>query len=353
MRKGSIATTKMNASGPACRVLDMLRKLRGKIDGMLLENAFHTLSWVGKLHPRARPERHGVEVLEDIPYRDTSLVEHRLDVYRPIERKGPLPVVLYVHGGAFSILSKETHWIMALAFARRGFVVFNINYRLAPGHKYPAAIEDVCRAYAWLARNAELYGGDPERIVLSGESAGANLVTSLSLATTYERPEPWARAVFETGLVPRVVVPKCGVFQVTDCSRFARRRSIPTWLASQLERTERSYLGDGRGGRVQPTHERFFDLADPVVALERGEPPARTLPRFLIGCGTKDPLLDDSRRLAAAVEKLGARTKLLVYAGEIHAFQAFVWRPNAKDYWNQCHRFVGEALEPAVEAALT
>ena len=83
---------------------------------------------------------------------------------------------------------------------------------------------------------------------------------------------------------------------------------------------------------------------NPVVALERGEQPARPLPRFLIGCGTKDPLLDDSRRLAAAVEKLGARTKLLVFAGEVHAFQAFVWRQSARDYWNQCHAFVAEAL---------
>src|SRR5262245_54160327 len=112
-------------SETACRLLSMIRRLRGKLDGLLLERAFHGLSWLGSLHPRARPERHGLEVLRDIPYRDTALPEHRLDVYRPIERKGPLPVVLYVHGGAFCILSKETHWIMALAFARRGFVVFN------------------------------------------------------------------------------------------------------------------------------------------------------------------------------------------------------------------------------------
>jgi acetyl esterase len=318
----------------------MLHKVRARLDGLVVEHAFRSLSWLGQLHPRAKPETHGVEVLRDIPYRDTAHADHRLDVYRPIERKGPLPVVLYVHGGGFCILSKETHWIMALAFARRGFVVFNMNYRLAPANKYPAAIEDVCRAYAWLARNAELYGGDPERTILAGESAGANLVTSLSLATSYERPEPWARAAFEAGVQPRVVIPACGIHQVSDTQRFSRRRPYPDWLVRQLAGIERAYLG-----RVEPTHDRFFDLADPLVALERGEPPARPLPRYLIGCGTKDPLLDDSRRLAAAVEKLGATSKLLVYPGEVHAFHAFVWRENARDYWQQCHGFLRESLE--------
>jgi acetyl esterase len=316
----------------------MLRKLRSKIDGFLIEGAFHSLARLGQLHPRAKPESHGVEVLRDIPYRDTSLAEHRLDVYRPIERKGLLPVVLYVHGGGFCILSKDTHWIMGLAFARRGYVVFNINYRLAPANKYPGAIEDVSRAWTWLAKNAELYGGDPSRIVVAGESAGANLVTALSVATSYEREEPWARAAFEAGQ-PRVVVAHCGLHQVSDTKRFARREKYPDWLARAIERCERAYVGG-----VEQRGERFFDLADPVVALERGEPPARPLPSYLVACGTKDPLLDDSRRLASAVERLSGPAKLLVYPGEVHAFHAFIWRQSARDYWNACHDFVRAEL---------
>ncbi len=322
----------------------MIHKLRAKIDGLLIERTFRGLAWLGQLHPRARPERHGVEVLRDIPYRDTHGHEHRLDVWRPTGRSERLPVVLYVHGGGFSILSKETHWIMALAFARRGFVVFNINYRLAPANKYPAAIEDVCRAYTWVARNAELYGGDAERMILAGESAGANLVTALAYATSYERPEPWARAAFEAPARPRVVVPACGLLQVSDTKRFQRRRPIPDWLSRQLGGVERAYLGGVKPGGVEATHDRFFDLADPLVAFERGEAPARPLPRFLVGCGTRDPLLDDSRRLAAAVEKLGGTAKLLVYPGEVHAFQAFVWREHARSYWNECHDFIARGL---------
>ena len=115
-----------------------------------MEAFFTTASRLGRLHPKAKPERHGVELIENIPYIDDGNDAHLLDVYRPKERSGPCPVLVYVHGGAFSILSKDTHWLMALAFARRGFVVFNINYRLAPKHPFPAAIEDACRAGAWI-----------------------------------------------------------------------------------------------------------------------------------------------------------------------------------------------------------
>lgn len=98
------------------RRVEALRRSAGKV---LASSLFHGLSAAGKLHPLARPERHDVEVIRDVVYRDRARAEHRLDVYRPRQGSGPWPVVLYVHGGAFQILSKDTHWIMGLAFARR------------------------------------------------------------------------------------------------------------------------------------------------------------------------------------------------------------------------------------------
>src|SRR6266568_8892552 len=171
------------------RSMPALKLLRMKAGALFVDNAFRGLSRLGRLHPRADPGRHGVEVLRDIAYLPTGQRAHTLDVYRPRDRSGPLPVVLYVHGGGFRILSKETHWLMALAFARRGFIVFNINYRLAPLEPYPAAIADACAAYVWVERNAARYGGDTSRLVLAGESAGANLVTALTLTAVMPRPE--------------------------------------------------------------------------------------------------------------------------------------------------------------------
>src|SRR5215471_9419144 len=200
--------------GHAAHRAESLRRRAGAI---FIEGAFRGLARLGKLDPRAKPSRYGVEVIRNLPYQPTGLEAHRLDVYQPeANARRPLPVVLYIHGGGFRILSKETHWAMGLAFARRGFLVMNINYRLAPAARFPAAIEDACAAYLWTVENAERFGGDADRIILAGESAGANLATSLALCASTRRPEPFARAVFDSGVVPRAVLPACGLFQVSD-----------------------------------------------------------------------------------------------------------------------------------------
>ena len=161
---------------------EALRGLGLRAEALVIGSVFETMARLGRCDPRSRPERHGVEVTADVPYKAPGGREHQLDIYRPANAQGPLPVVLYVHGGGFRLLSKDTHWVMGLAFARQGYLVFNINYRLAPQHPFPAAIDDVCAAYGWVAENAAQYGGDVGRLALAGESAGANLVTALAVA---------------------------------------------------------------------------------------------------------------------------------------------------------------------------
>ena len=78
--------------------------------------------------------------------------------------------------------SKDTHHGIALAYADNGHVVFNLNYRLAPKYGYPAALEDIARAYQWVVKNADRYGGNPEKIIVGGESAGGNLTLALAAA---------------------------------------------------------------------------------------------------------------------------------------------------------------------------
>ena len=315
-------------------------KLRRQTGALLVDNFFRGISRAGKLHPHAQPHRHDVEVLEDVPYRDTGLGEHRLDVYRPAGiRRGELsqaPVVLYVHGGGFRILSKETHWIMGLAYARRGYLVFNISYRLAPRHPFPAAVEDAGAALAWVRDNAARYGGDPERLVLAGESAGANLVTSLSLVTSYRRPEPWARELFDSGISPKAVVAACGILQVFGVERFKRRwPHMKSFIEDRLHEVSDSYLGD-----LSRVPEETRELADPLLVLEEGRRPDRPLPAFFAPCGTKDPLMDDTRRLAAALERMGTPCEARYYPGELHAFHALVFRPNAKKCWSHTYGFL-------------
>jgi acetyl esterase len=312
---------------------------------------------LGRLHPKAKPSLHGVELVRDIAYAPGGS-EHLLDVYRPAGGGGPWPALLYVHGGGFRILSKDSHWVMGLALASVGYTVFNINYRLAPTHPFPAALEDVRQAYGWLLEHAPGFGGDPGRVVLAGESAGANLVTALTVALCYRREEPWGRACWELGVVPRAVLPACGLLQVSDCARFGRRvkrrrgrwaarvagvatRPMLRWIHEHLEEVETSYLGKtGLSAEAQA-------LASPLLVLERGAPPDRPLPPFFASAGTWDPLLDDTRRLKAALDRLGAPCEARYYPRQLHAFHAFVWREPARQCWRDIYDFLDEQVGPS------
>ncbi|MCC6524487.1 MAG: alpha/beta hydrolase [Polyangiaceae bacterium] len=332
---------RVRARARAGRQLRLHEQLRHKLGQFAVDGFFHTAARLGKLHPAARPERHGVEIHRDLGYLATGLAEHRLDVYRPRERSGPLPAVFYVHGGGFRILSKDTHWLMGLAFARAGYVVFNVSYRLAPTHPFPAGLGDVADALGWVADNAAHFGARLDRLAFAGESAGANLVTALGLMTCYRRPEPFAARVFELGLVPRAVLPYCGILQVSDSARFLRRKpALGAFLDDRLCEVEHAYLGDDL--------ERYgasLDLADPLVVLERGDPPTRALPPFFVAVGTRDPLLDDTRRLKAALDRLGTPCEARYYEGEVHAFHALVWRKQARRCWADSYAFLRQHLD--------
>src|SRR5439155_22622271 len=261
---------------------------RRHIGDVVVRGFFHTASRLGRLHPNAKPERHAVEHLRDIRYQDGDLAEHLLDVYRPVHATNgfrkysgpPWPVVFYIHGGGFRFLSKDTHWVMALSFARAGYLVFNVSYRLAPRHPFPAAVEDVCDAWRYAMERAAEFGGDRTRVVVAGESAGANVATTLTLATCYERAEPYARKVFDVGIVPRACLPMCGILQVSDPARFARGKKLSRFLADRLEEVSEAYLF----GHEHATPEEL-ELADPLRVLERGDRPARPLPPFFAGVG--------------------------------------------------------------------
>ncbi|MCW5805091.1 MAG: alpha/beta hydrolase [Deltaproteobacteria bacterium] len=309
------------------------------------ETFLETLAGAASFHPAASPKRHGVHVERDLIYGDDARW-HQLDLYKPISRPKPWPTILYVHGGAFHLLSKDTHWLMGLVFARYGYLVANISYRLAPKHPYPAAIEDTCTAYRWLAKHLEDLGGDPARVAVAGESAGGNLVTSLTLAACQRRPEPWARAVHDTGLVPKAALPFCAMLEVSNPGRFSARRRLPWWVDGMIHDASSSYL-HGHAAGVRPE----LELADPLRVLEdqgrlahvqRGFD--RPLPAFFAPVGTRDPLLDDTRRLEKALAALNVPCEARYYPGGIHAFHAMVWDPAARRCWRDALAFLDRHL---------
>lgn len=291
-------------------------------------------------HPGSDPALYGVRVMRDVRYGDPSVPEHTLDIYMPdAPPPGPMPVVLYVHGGGFRLLSKETHWMMAVAFARRGYLVLNIDYRLAPEHPFPAALQDVNRAWLWLLDHAERLGGDLGRIVVAGESAGANLVTSLAIETSYLRPEPWAREVFDRGVQPSAVMAACGIYQVSGVERLMDQVPVPRLVGDWLLEMRDGYLG---GTYHETTSD--IELADPLTILERGQRPVRPLPPFFLPVGGADVLVDDTLRLARALDALGVPQAHEIYDGEPHAFHMLTWRAASKRLWKDTFHFLATHL---------
>jgi acetyl esterase/lipase len=110
-----------------------------------------------------------------------------LDVYRPLEARGPAPVVVFLYGGRWSSGSRDEYRLVGDALTRRGWVAVIPDYRLAPAATFPAWVEDGARAVRWARDNAARFGGDTARIFVVGHSAGGHTAALLALDERFLR----------------------------------------------------------------------------------------------------------------------------------------------------------------------
>jgi acetyl esterase/lipase len=132
-----------------------------------------------------------IKVVKDVPYVDGSKDSmHKLDIYLP-ESKLPAPVLFWVHGGGLTGDDRDStdNTGVGFRFAREGFVTVVISYRLSPQVMHPAHVQDVAKAFAWTVRNIASHGGDANKIIVSGHSAGAYLVGLLAYDSRYLQHE--------------------------------------------------------------------------------------------------------------------------------------------------------------------
>ncbi len=215
----------------------------------------------------------------------------------PGERlEGPSPgdiVLLYLHGGGYFGCSAETHRPITAFFALQGFRVFAPDYRLAPEHRFPAAIEDAVAFYRALLSAGYL----PQNIVVAGESAGGGLTLSLLLALRAAGvPLPAAAALFS----PWTDLAATGDSIRTNSNRCAMFHGAGVAFSA------RYYLGD-----TDPRNP----LASPLYANLAGLPP------LLIHVGADEVLRDDSTRLAARARAAGVSVELKIWPVVPHAWQ--------------------------------
>ncbi len=229
--------------------------------------------------------------------------------------------LLYLHGGGYAICSPFTHRALAANLGKAaGLNALVPDYRLAPEHPFPAAIDDAVAAYRWLLEQ----GAPSERIVIAGDSAGGGLTlaTMLKLRDTGE-PLPGAAAVISpwTDLA------------VTGESVKTRQKDDPMLYRSGLIEYAQLYLGD---------HDCKDPLASPLYADFAGFPP------LIIHVGTAEILHDDATRLAERAQAAGVDVSLHVYDDMMHVWHYYAGvLPEADTAIEQIGQFLRAKLNHA------
>jgi len=226
----------------------------------------------------------------------------KVRVYRPAAEGAATsagrPLVVYFHGGGFALGSLDMgNWICGLVASSVGAVVVSADYRLAPSHVFPAAVEDCYAALAWAAGNAAELGATG-RIGVMGESAGGNLA-AVSCLIARERGGP---AISHQALI----------YPATDMTRVASATAdphAPFLSAAEISAYKRLYLG--------PDEDAANPWASPLLADHAGLPPA------LIQVGEHDPIRDDGVRYAEALRAAGVPVRFTEYVGMTHGFVNF------------------------------
>jgi phosphinothricin tripeptide acetyl hydrolase len=209
----------------------------------------------------------------------------------------PGRVVLYLHGGGYVIGSPRSHRHLAAAIASAaGTSALLLDYRLAPEHPYPAAVDDATAAYRWLLDQAIA----PERIVIAGDSAGGGLTVATLLALREARVPLPAGGVCISPWVDLT----CG-----GASYATKADADPIVRRAGVEQMAQAYLG--------ATPPRT-PLASPLFADLRGLPP------LLIHVGSDEVLLDDAVQLAERARAAGVDASIEVYPRMIHVWHWFL-----------------------------
>jgi epsilon-lactone hydrolase len=233
-------------------------------------------------------------------------------------------VVLYLHGGGYCIGSVGTHRALAARVAQASRTrVLNLDYRLAPEHPHPAAVDDAVAAYRWLLGT----GVAPEQVVIGGDSAGGGLVVA-ALVALRDGGDPLPAGGF--CLSPWVDLECAG-------ETFDTKADVdPMCSREGLSEMAAAYAGG---------HALRSPLVSPVHADLAGLPP------LLIHVGTAETLLDDSVRLAERARAAGVEVHLEAWDDLVHVFQAFApMVPEAVEAIDGIGRFVQERLGSQITA---
>jgi acetyl esterase len=224
---------------------------------------------------------------------------------------GIRPLLVYLHGGGWVMGDLTMHDATCRALAAlAGCVVLSVDYRLAPEHPHPAALDDTLAALAWARANAPALGVDATRIAVGGSSAGGNLAAAAALRLRDEA----AREADPAGVAPPPLAAQLLLYPVLD-SRMATASIGEFGAGHLLDRAQLAF---------------YWDAYAPIAAVDRTVPqvsPAHAvtlagLPPAVVLSAEHDPLRDEAEQYAARLRGDGVRVELRRARGQIHGFLA-------------------------------
>jgi len=249
---------------------------------------------------------------------------------RPAAAGELLPIVVFFHGGGFVLCDIDTHDPIARALCRDAdAIVVNVEYRMAPEHKFPAAVDDAYAAVCWASAHGAELGGDGQRIAVAGDSAGGNLA---AVVCQLARSKHGPTIAFQALIYP--------VVDLDTTTPFASRNEFgggDYFLSIRdMEWFNSLYFADVATGVRDPR-------ASPLLTDDlRGLPPALVITAGL------DPLRDEGKLYAERLAAAGVPAEYRCFEGTIHVFVSFAPAIPAGD---EALAFVAERLRAALHAA--
>ena len=237
---------------------------------------------------------------------------------------GPHPVLVYLHGGGWVCGSPKTHKKLGHRFAEAGYLVFNVDYRLAPEHPFPTPFEDCLAAVRFAHREAARFGGDPARLAIGGDSAGGNLSAAVAAALAGDAARPKAAlliyGVFDFGMFSDGSLAPAGDPKAAQIGR------------DMVEMMVGAYLGRTRGEAL---------LRDPRVSPLFA---AAKLPPSHVVVGSADPLAVQAEVLVKALAQAGVPHEHFVDPDMPHGYAQMEFLPAARPAIDRMLAFLRRTL---------
>lgn len=227
-----------------------------------------------------------IERFDDIRYGANE--RNVLDVYRPKNCSGKLPVIVSVHGGGWVYGNKEIMQFYCMSLAEHGFAVVNFNYRLAPKYKHPAPLEDTNKIFFWLIENADVYGFDTDNVFAVGDSVGATIIGLYCCLCKDGKYAEELSVIPPAGFLPKALGFNCGLYRLERGNEL-----LIDNLASE-------YMPDGG------TKEEFDDISL-INRITKDFPPC------FIATANEDFLRPQAKPFYEKLRSLGVKTEYHCY----------------------------------------